>query len=590
MKDKVLYHFYNNNFAISLQLCENAYNALNDKDENAKKDQIFYLKYACLSVLKLDDKQKELNYIAHFCQTNTSSFWLLNLAKAFAKNLKFNEAFALFEELLKRNDELNDNIKFEYALVLKQAYEPLKAENLLASLIEKDSFNLELLALRAELFFQNDPLKSLKLHEELVESAKKLIAHYLQNGTQRLNQAPNTLQTRLTKEDENLEIENIENYLNTKIYPQIAFLYYKLRKLDKALELFASLKESNDKNAAFWQNYAKALEYSTNYEEALNAYKKALSIHSHATYAFDMAYLLMRIARFKEGVLIYENRLFYAHQETFSPRHYQQSLDAFNKYGVKAFEGKEICVFCEQGYGDTIMYSRCLTKLCKIAKKVLFAPQSDLYLLFDKSFKAFQKDGLYENLEVLSDIPKKFDYALPICSLPLMCDIDIDEIKTLKTPIYNFKTNSAKKELKIGLFYLTPTAIHEDLQRNFKLSLILEALKDLPVKFASFQMQKPEQEPEFIEDKTQNISSWLDTQNALQDIDLMISIDSAIAHLSLALNIPTIVLLYDYFDWRWGRFEEPKSYFWENANLVIFKEEKSFKKALKARAKKLLSL
>lgn len=591
MKDKILYHFFNNEFSIALTLCEQAYNALDNRSKKDKKDKKFFLEYACLSAIKLGDIKKEFSYINHFCQDDKTSFWLLNLAKACAKNMRFNDAFALFEELLKREDELFDIVLVEYALSLKANNEPLKAEQCLQILIDKNPFNLELLALRAELFFINDAPKSLKLHQEIATQAQILIDKLSKQSSSSNQIIQNNLQSRLIKEDENLQVETIKNYLYTKIYPQIAFLYYKTRKLDEALELFNSLRDYNDKNAPFWQNYAKALEFSLNYDEALNAYQKALSIHQHATYAFDMAYLLMRVGRFKEGVLIYENRLFYAHEETFSPRHYHQSLDAFNKDGTKAFEGKVICVFCEQGYGDTIMYSRCLTKLCKIAKKVLFAPQSDLYTLFDESFKSFSQDGEYVNLEVLRDIPRQFDYAIPICSLPLMCDMSMDEITGLKTPIKAFVAKKPKKELKIGLFYHTASALNTDLKRNFNLSLILEALKDLPVQFVSFQLEKSEEkEPEFMEDRAKSIKTWLNTKEALEDIDLVISIDSALAHLALALNVPTLILLHDYFDWRWGRLEEPKSYFWPKANLVVFKDEAKFKQDLRSKTKELLKL
>lgn len=69
------------------------------------------------------------------------------------------------------------------------------------------------------------------------------------------------------------------------------------------------------------ENYAKVLEFSSNYQSAYNAYQKCLSLNTHATYQFDLAYLLMRMGvddNFEEGKKYYESRLFYAHNETFS--------------------------------------------------------------------------------------------------------------------------------------------------------------------------------------------------------------------------------------------------------------------------------
>ncbi|EAJ6038167.1 glycosyltransferase family 9 protein, partial [Campylobacter jejuni] len=75
----------------------------------------------------------------------------------------------------------------------------------------------------------------------------------------------------------------------------------------------------------------------------------------------------------------------------------------------------------------------------------------------------------------------------------------------------------------------------------------------------------------------------------LYDIDCMLSIDSAIAHLSLAMDIPTIVLLHPRFDWRWGKFENPKSYFWPKAKCFIIKEQEETKRNLQKLIKDILN-
>lgn len=64
-----------------------------------------------------------------------------------------------------------------------------------------------------------------------------------------------------------------------------------------------------------------------------------------------------------------------------------------------------------------------------------------------------------------------------------------------------------------------------------------------------------------IENRAKKIKNWNDTLNNLNDIDCMITIDSAIAHLSLALEIPTIVLLKPRFDWRWENLNNQKVFF-----------------------------
>lgn len=73
----------------------------------------------------------------------------------------------------------------------------------------------------------------------------------------------------------------------------------------------------------------------------------------------------------------------------------------------KCFFEKEICVYCEQGFGDTLMFSRTLQELCAVAKKVYFAPQSALYPLIKEKLSS---ESCFKNLEILDRIPQKFDF------------------------------------------------------------------------------------------------------------------------------------------------------------------------------------
>ena len=58
------------------------------------------------------------------------------------------------------------------------------------------------------------------------------------------------------------------------------------------------------------------------------------------------------------------------------------------------------------------------------------------------------------------------------------------------------------------------------------------------------------------------------TYKALKEVDLLVCIDSAIAHLALCVGVPTFVLLPKYFDWHWGRLESPASIFYPHAHLL----------------------
>ncbi|VEJ06491.1 glycosyltransferase family 9 protein [Campylobacter lari] len=228
------------------------------------------------------------------------------------------------------------------------------------------------------------------------------------------------------------------------------------------------------------------------------------------------------------------------------------------------------------------MYARCLEKLCQIASKVLFAPQSAMYEMFKNQLKELNKqNNFFTNLKILKDFPSEFDYAIPICSLPLFCDIKLDEISKLRTPIIALEKPNNKIK-KIGIFWFTPNAVNSDLLRNIDFVFLFNTLSKLNYKIMSFQIDGIEGLvlPKEVENRGVRLKNWSDTLENLKDIDCMISIDSAIAHLTLALNIPTIVLLAPRFDWRWGKFENQKSCFWPRANLITLINGKDVKKKI----------
>ncbi|MBZ7964077.1 hypothetical protein [Campylobacter sp. 2457A] len=573
MLNQIYYYYFNSHYEKCLEISEKY---LDNTDA---------LTYATLCSFKLSINDKALYYTKQLFIKNPTSFNGLLLAKAYILNSKFQEALDLLQKLEAKNDTLHDEINLELALLFQMIGKLEETEKIFQNLLKKDPYNLNLWKSYAEIYFKKDFNKALKAHEELyafcIQTNEKIKQGLLVEKTH--SNASNFQDRLQNKTKENITIAKIEEFLNTQILPQKAYLLFKLFKIEQSLALFQSLQEFNQHSAQFWQNYAKVLEFSSNYQNAYHAYQKALSLHSHATYKFDLAYLLMRMGvedNFEEGKKFYESRLFYAHNETFSAYHYNKTMQAFNKDGIEAFKNKEILVFCEQGYGDTIMYSRCLEKICQITSNVLFAPQSAMYEMFKSQIKILnQSEKSFKNLKVLKSLPKNFDYAMPICSLPFFMDIKLTELSQLKTPIKAYH-RAQDKIKKIGIFWFTPNAIDSETTRNFKLEFLLDALKDTPYELISFQMQGDYKLPDKIENRATKIKNWNDTLNNLSNIDCMITIDSAIAHLSLALEIPTIVLLKPRFDWRWGKFEQPKSFFWPKAKILVVKDEKNAKAEL----------
>lgn len=116
----------------------------------------------------------------------------------------------------------------------------------------------------------------------------------------------------------------------------------------------------------YWLAFARALEYTGHYVQAEQAYRRVFAIsdasmHNAGIAYFWLAYLLMLQNRFKEALEFYEHCLVFTKSEVFSPLHYNLAKEAFLQ-DSNVFKGKEICVYCEQGFGDTLMFMRALCK------------------------------------------------------------------------------------------------------------------------------------------------------------------------------------------------------------------------------------
>lgn len=433
------------------------------------------------------------------------------------------------------------------------------------------------------MYFYNAPKKALEVYSACYKVAREVLDELVKNApfveipqtlesnslTARFNSKPQII--------ENPEITQLKIFLNTKLEVRIAQTLLNLfekpkQEAQQALEILINLQAQNTNNDVYWLAFARTLEYTGHYAQAEQAYRRVFAIsdasmHNAGIAHFWLAYLLMRQNRFKEALELYEHRLVFAKSEVFSPLHYNLAKEAFLQ-DSNVFKGKEICVYCEQGFGDTLMFMRTLQALCAVAKKVYFSPQSALYPLFKEKLS---REDVFKKIELLDRIPQSFDYALPLTSLPYFLGLDtLEKILALKTPL-TLKRKAPKNKIKrIGFFWHTDFAINERNSRNFSLEFFLNFLLELEnVELVSLQVGNFEL-PKNVENIGKGFKDWLDTYKAMENLDCVVGIDSSPAHLALLCGIQTLIILQPRFDWRFGLYEAPKAKFYgENAHLFV---------------------
>ena len=230
-------------------------------------------------------------------------------------------------------------------------------------------------------------------------------------------------------------------------------------------------------------------------------------------------------------------------------------LFAQPKWQGEELYGQKILVHSEQGFGDTIQFARFINILAKKGGTVIIECQPELEELLNSA------PGVTETLARGDRLPE-FDVHVPLLSIPGILTLGKNDIPnntpSLQAPAKKRKYWSGQlrpgKKLKIGITWQTSA---EQLSTSFK-SCPLQAYEPLlkigQVDWISLQKLFPEiNQP--IAANLKNISGGLhnfaDTAAVISELDLVISMDTAVAHLAGALGKPVWLLLSTAGDWRW---------------------------------------
>ncbi|HEY2009178.1 MAG TPA: tetratricopeptide repeat-containing glycosyltransferase family protein [Rhizomicrobium sp.] len=293
--------------------------------------------------------------------------------------------------------------------------------------------------------------------------------------------------------------------------------------------------------------------------EALEAYDKALSLDPQSAEAqFDRATTLLILGRFREGWQAYEGR------------RRRVTTDAFHAQGRPQWTGRQdiagktLFIEGEQGLGDMIQFCR-YARLCadKGAHVILTARESQLRLI----------ESLDPRIEVRPQAspPAEFDYHVPLMSLPLAFNVPEDGF-TAATPylraeprrVERWRQRLGSEGLKIGICWqggpanparsfplaaLAPIALH----RGVRLISLQKGKGSEQLAAASIPVEAPGEGYDAGPD------AFLDAAAVIEAVDLVISCDTAIAHLAGALARPVWVALKFAPDWRYmtGRDDSP---------------------------------
>ena len=392
-----------------------------------------------------------------------------------------------------------------------------------------------------------------------------------------------------------------------QVWLNLAVAFANTKRFDAAELLYRRILKQDPNNASAWTNYGNLLCKQQLFEQAERAHRKALALqpndvlclynagnvpfHSNQPRAalnffnevlkrqpqhhgarWNRALALLQLEQWQPGFAGYEVRL-EQHQNLVKPiNRINPPKDSY--WQGQSLDGQRLLLTTEQGYGDVIQFARyCvalkqrfdvhITVQVRPALKRLMAccPAVDEVITRQEALSAEAPSA-----EALSaEAPPAYDYYFPLLSLARMVETKqklLPITAYLQAPSDALLSSAIKrqiarikqtKKIKIGLNWQGKLSPYD---RGCPLNQLAPLLIDERFEFFSLQQGREQDLVDsgldgFIHNLGQDVHDFADTAALMQALDLVISIDSAPAHLAGALNKPCLVMLLKYNDWRW---------------------------------------
>jgi tetratricopeptide (TPR) repeat protein len=363
-----------------------------------------------------------------------------------------------------------------------------------------------------------------------------------------------------------------------------------LKRFDEGLIDIKRAQSLDSTNAGLSNNVGLVLKSLGRDEEALTYFDQALLHRPDYVAAFiNKASSLHRLRRFDEALAIYE------HVRTLDPANAEADLGLSFLYlltgnleagwslrearwksevrqaaypklskpmwlGEEPIEGKTVLVYLDEGLGDTIQFVRYVPMLAARGARVILVVQDALYRLLSGL------PGVSQclPLSATGTLPA-FDLHCSIMSLPLAFGTRLDTIPSrtgyLLPPAASHvqaweNRLGPRTRLRVGIVWSGNPAHDNDRNRSIPLRTFVRLL-DLNATFVSLQKDpKADDQAILLErsdiiDLTGQLTDFADTAALISGLDLVITVDTSVAHLAGALGRPTWILLPYVPDWRW---------------------------------------
>ena len=330
-------------------------------------------------------------------------------------------------------------------------------------------------------------------------------------------------------------------------------------------------------------------------EEALQWFDKALALDPNSVEVlFNKASALSELCRFEEASQVYDHL---QALDPDSPRckfhrsHLQLLTGQFDAgwagrearrkiplpiiqadfhqpvwHGNQEIAGKTLLIYADEGFGDAIQFARYVPLVAARGARVIFVVQDPLYPLMS------ELTGIQECHPHSAGFPSKFDLYCPLMSLPLAFRTTLETIPPpLCLPPVAPDLIRAWEDrlgphtrLRVGLVW-SGNPRHPDNPRRSVPLRTMARLLDVDAIFVSLQKDPPPDDKALLNERADiidlsaGLTDFLQTAALISCLDVVITVDTGVAHLAATLGCTTWILLMYVPEWRWllGRDDSP---------------------------------
>lgn len=363
---------------------------------------------------------------------------------------------------------------------------------------------------------------------------------------------------------------------NPKAYVDLGGAFYQQDELEKAITCCKKALDLDSQYVDAHYNLGITLEALGQIEDAIEEYNQVLRInprHTDANWNRSLAYLLTE--NFAEGWTGYEQRIREKDWANVYP--YKYKLPRWNG---SSFEGKRLFVHDEQGVGDTLQFIRYLPMAKEKGGTIVFETNRALFGLLNDFYGIDMLTERGSNGQPVIEC----DCFIPLLSLPRIFKTTLNTIPANVPYLHAepqkvsyWRNRVTGPEFKVGIAWRGNPNHKKDQLRSCALDYFAP-LGSIPgIRLYGLQKGETASEEKIfayelgIINHGEELRDFSDTAGLIENLDLVISVDTAVAHLSGAMGKQVWTLLPFVPDWRWMLYRKDSPWY---PTMRLFRQSK----------------